>query len=77
VIDRGFTWLVCAKHLDQPSSHNVPDTKSVSQLHVPFPSLLSAPSVLGSMEDVEEMLMTRAGSLLFESFLRRSVRLKV
>lgn len=45
------------------------------QLHVPLPSLLRRPSLLGSTEAVEEMLMTRAGSRLFESLARSSVSL--
>jgi hypothetical protein len=45
------------------------------QLHVPFPSELRTPSLAGSTEAVEEMLMTRPGSKLFESLIRRSERL--
>ena len=45
------------------------------QLHVPFPSALRGLSLEGSTEAVEEMLMTRAGSMLFESLIRRSERL--
>jgi hypothetical protein len=51
--------------------------KRYVQLHVPFPSALRAPSLEGSTEAVEEILMTRAGSMLFESLIKRSERLMI
>ena len=46
------------------------------QLHVPFPSELSDPSLCGSNAAVEEILITLAGLTLVEPFARRSERLK-
>lgn len=46
------------------------------QLHVPFPSELSAPSLRGSKDAVEDMLITAAVLKLVEPFARRSDRLE-
>ena len=48
-----------------------------SQLQVPFPGLLRSPSLCGSTEAVDDMLMTRAGSRFVESLQRSSVSLPV
>ena len=47
-----------------------------AQLHVPFPSELSAPSLCGSKDAVEEMFITVAVLRFVEPFARRSERLK-
>lgn len=47
------------------------------QLQVPLPSALRAPSLAGSTEAVEEMLITRPGSTLVESLASRSERLRI
>ena len=51
--------------------------KTNVQLQVTLPSALRAPSLAGSTEAVEDMLITRPGSRLVESFASRSERLRI